>query len=112
MIEHEPSSEFSAEELELIEKLREQGLEGSEAREALLAWVDGLEARANEANTPRANIEVDLRKAKLYRAAGFPDEAWASLEAVLDNTDNAEGGMEDLSAEAIAIMNDMNATGA
>ncbi|MEK9180271.1 MAG: hypothetical protein AAB897_02570 [Patescibacteria group bacterium] len=82
MSEKLPSSEFTQQEEELIRKLREQGAEHPETRKLLEDWIIEQEAVANQKNTPRASIELNLKRAQLYRAAGYIDEARENLEAV------------------------------
>jgi hypothetical protein len=79
MRETPPTLEFSTEEQELIENLRAGT---PEAREKLIAWTEAQEAIANGINTSRANIEMNLRRAKLYKAAGLQEEAWDVLENI------------------------------
>lgn len=80
-MEHLPKQEFTAEEMGLIELLKSSPA-SQEALDALNAWTDAQESWANEVDTSRANIEVNLRRAKLYHAAGFAEEAWSALEDV------------------------------
>lgn len=106
MAEKFPSPEFSSEEDVLIAKLREHGVEG-ETQKELMAWTEAREAIANEINTSRANIELNIKRAKLYRAAGFKEEAWDVLESVREQATNE--GEDDLYAEAMVIMDEMDA---
>ena len=106
MPEEFPSPEFSSEEETLIAKLRERGM-NDETQKELIAWTEAQEARANEVNTPRASIELNVKRAKLYRAAGFKSEAWDVLESVRMQASNE--GEEDLYAEAMRIMDEMDA---
>ena len=80
MAEQIPTPEFSAEELALIDKLRNKGPEDPETRALLSVWFDREVELTNAANTGRANAEFTLKRAKLYYAAGFIDEAWENLE--------------------------------
>lgn len=75
MPERFPTPEFSEEELRLIRALDEKGPEDEETRKLLNAWLDEEETKANAINTPRANIELNLKRAKLYAAAGFAQSA-------------------------------------
>lgn len=81
MPEKFPSPEFSVEEQELIQALKEN-FDSPETKEKLNNWLDEKENWANEQNTSRANIEVNLQRAKLYAAAGFKDEAREAFEDV------------------------------
>jgi hypothetical protein len=102
-----PSPEFSPEEQELIAKLREHGSDDAKTKEALLAWTEALEIEANTINTPRANIELNVKRAKLYHAAGFMPEAWDVLESVRMQATNE--GEDDIYAEAMRIMDEIDA---
>ncbi len=107
MPEKFPSPEFSQEELQLIAKLKERGLEDAEAKQELLAWTEAQEAKANETNTSRANVEMNIKRAKLYRAAGFKAGAWDVLESVRMQAHNE--GEADLYEEAMRIMDELDA---
>jgi len=104
MPEKFPSLEFSTEERELIRALREN-FEDPATKEALNSWLDRKEGWANEQNTSRANIEVNLARAKIYAAAGFKDEAREAFEDVRTQAHNEE--QEDLLSAAEAGMDDL-----
>ena len=106
MTERPPGSEFSENEQLLIARLREHGHEDPEALLMLNAWCDEQKLKANEINTAGANIEVDLRRAKLYRAAGFHRDALDSLEAARESAHNA--GEKDLYEQAMALMDEID----
>jgi hypothetical protein len=106
MPEKIPSPEFSAEERELIVKLRERGIADTETKQALLSWTEAREAEANAINTPRANIECNVKRAKLYAAAGLTAEAWNVLESVREQAVNEKA--DDLYDEAMRIMDDID----
>lgn len=93
---------FTEQERTLIKKLREKGVSDSETRELLEAWTIEQEAVANQKNTPRANIEFNLKRAKIYLAAGYADAAWENLECVYEQAEN-EGEVA-LRQEAINLM--------
>lgn len=105
-MERIPGSEFSETENTLIEKLREKGPADPETHKMLLRWCEEEEAKVAEINTSHAGIELDLKKAKLYRAAGYADEAWASLEAVRQAAHNE--GADDLLNQAETLMDQMD----
>lgn len=107
MSEKIPTPEFSPEEQELITKLCERGVDDAKTKEALLAWTEALEIEANAVNTPRANIELNMKRAKLYHAAGFTTETWDVLESVRIQATNE--GEDDLYAEAMRMMDDIDA---
>ncbi|HVN26252.1 MAG TPA: hypothetical protein VMT99_01180 [Candidatus Paceibacterota bacterium] len=106
MTERLPRSEFSEAEQALIANLREKGPADPETRRMLLEWCDEEEAKVAEINTSRAGIELDLKKARIYQASGFHEEAWASLEAARTAAHNENA--EDLFNEAEALMNEMD----
>ncbi len=104
MTEKIPGPEFSAFEEELIAGLRANP---ESARETLSAWQDQEDAKLKEANAPsRATIETNLRLARIYRAAGMPDAAYDTLEAVSNQAQLEQE--EDLHREAVRIMEEMN----
>ncbi len=102
MTEKPPRPEFSEIEQTIIERLRANGPDNPEARGMLLAWRENEEEKANAVNTARAGVELDLRFAKLLRAAGGYESAWATLEAVREMALNL--GEQDLHDQAMAIM--------
>ena len=106
MSEKFPNPDFSAGELALIEKLRSRGVEDAEAMQQLQAWTEAQEAHANEINTSRANIEVNLRRAKLYNAAGFRKEAWEILNDVRRQA--SQENEQDLLQAAEVMMDEMD----
>jgi len=107
MPEKFPTQEFSPEEQELILKLRERGVDDEKTKEALLNWTEAQEIKANAINTSRANIEFNIRRAKLYYAAGFMAEAWDVIESV--RMQSANEGEDDLYAEAMGMMDKIDA---
>jgi hypothetical protein len=107
MPEKIPTPEFSPEEQELIAKLRERGVDDVKTKEALLDWTEAQEIEANAINTPRANIELNVRRAKLYRVAGFNAEAWDALESVRMQASNE--GEDDLYETAMRMMDEIDA---
>ena len=106
MPEKFPSPEFSSEEEALIAKLREHGMD-EETQKELIAWTEKQEAKANETNTPRANIELNVKRAKLYFAAGLKAEAWDILESVRIQAMNENENT--LYVEAMKIMDEIDA---
>ena len=83
----------SPENARLINLLRERGLEDKETRELLNSWALEQEKWAgNSKDYPAAQIEVNLRTARLYFSAGYFDEAldnfeWASTQALNEKRD-------------------------
>jgi histidinol phosphatase-like PHP family hydrolase len=75
----------------------------------LVSWCEAEEARAMEINTSRANIDVQLKRAKLYRAAGGYDVAWETLAAVCETAGSDESA-QDLYREAMDIADEMRRT--
>jgi hypothetical protein len=107
MKERLPSVEFSEQEQLLINKLRESGPADPETRELLLQWTEEGEKEASANPSKRGHIEFNLRRAKLYMAASFKDEAWENLEAV--RYEAFESDEEDLQAVAEALMDEIDA---
>ncbi len=65
----------------LIESLATKGSTDPESERLLEQWTINAEREASEANTPRASIELNLKRAELYLAAGYRDEAQENFEA-------------------------------
>ena len=105
MSEKLPTPEFTESELELIQKLKDFGPEHEEVQKLLGMWIGELEKWATQENTSRATIEVNLKRAKLYRAAGFIDDAWANLNSV--HREAIQEDLLDLYEEAKAIMDEI-----
>ena len=62
----------------LIRLLKERGPEDQETRQLLISWTEEQERQV--ANIPRATIEFNLRRGRLYFAAGYADEAFENFE--------------------------------
>jgi hypothetical protein len=110
MNERIPSQELTAEELEIAQALREKGPANKEALGRLLAWTDRQQAWAEEQNTSRANIEVNLRRARLYLAAGAREDAWQTLNEVRVQAANEQE--HDLLETAEQLMDQIDQKGA
>ena len=106
--EQPPRKEFSEKERAVIALLREKGPEDAEARAAFIEWCEEAEAEATKENTSRANIEVQLRRAKVYWAAGGYDSALDALEAVREAASN-DPSARDLYDEAMTLIDEIGA---
>jgi hypothetical protein len=106
MKEQLPSSEFSEKEQLLISKLREKGPADAEAYGLLLQWTEEKENEAATDPSNRGHIELNLRRARLYLAAGFKDEAWENLEAA--RQESFQNGEGDLLTRAESIMDEID----
>lgn len=82
MPEKIPTSEWSEAERQLIQALREKGVEDPETRALLQKWAEGEETKAEAATQARveASIAFERKRAKLYLEAGFVNEALDALE--------------------------------
>ncbi|MDP2598892.1 MAG: hypothetical protein Q8P49_03625 [Candidatus Liptonbacteria bacterium] len=90
------SQEFSEEESRLIRGLKEKGPQDEGTRKLLNTWLEGEEAKTNQINTPKANIELNLKRARLYAAAGFTENARENAEgAMLQAANEQEPGLWD-----------------
>lgn len=97
--------ELSSDELKLAEELsRDASNEG--AKEKLTDWVRQQEEWANGIDTSRANIEVNLRRAILFRAAGLREDAWDCLCEVREQAFNEQE--DDLREAADLILDEMD----
>lgn len=101
--------EFSEREQRLIARLHEKGPEDPDARKMLLLWQAAAEenARKPEGNRSRAEIEVQLRLARIYRAAGGYDSAMSALEAVKWAA-SCDPTAADLEKQAEAMMDEID----
>ena len=111
MIEKFPQDEFSEGERDLIAKLKEKPPDDQEVHEALVAWCVEEEKKIlalTEVNEiARADVQFNLKKARLYRAAGYVKQAWESLDWAREGANNINA--EDLFAEAEAMADEMDA---
>lgn len=69
-------------EQELIRKALSLGINNPEVQMLLQKWTDEKETEANEINTPRANVELNLKRTKLFWAMGLKDLALENLQDV------------------------------
>ena len=105
MKEKPQTPEFSPQEYVLIGKLRSYGINNPDVVDSLRDWLLEQEVLAQEASVSRANIELNLRKAKLYCAGLLFDEAW---EVLYDIRYQARRENEqDLFEEASRIMSEI-----
>jgi len=77
--ESELMSEFSSAEQELINKLKARGDRDPEVSGLLEAWKK--KEIGSLTQLTRANVEFNLKKAKLYLLAGYSKEALEELDA-------------------------------
>lgn len=98
--------ELNQRELELAAELKERGLENGETNAKLADWLDEQERIAHNRKVSGANIVVNLRRALLYKAAGYLDHAWETLNEVRDQA-HAEGDPE-LREAAERIMDEID----
>lgn len=68
-------------EQKLIKLLKEKGIENAEARGLLDDWTREQEELVVKENKPTGAIELNLKRARLYFAAGFVDESFENFEA-------------------------------
>lgn len=66
---------------EVIKVLKEKGVEDSEAKELLIAWTIEQEKEVEKSKDPESPIQFNLKRARLYFAAGYIDEAFENFEA-------------------------------
>ena len=90
----------------LIQLLKEKGVENSEARSLLDGWTREQEGEVKKSRDPAtAAIELNLRKARLYFAAGYANEALESFEAARMQARNEN--REELYEAILAEMNEL-----
>ena len=101
-----PFSPESAETEALIQTLRERGFEDPEAVRLFGIWADKGQAEADRIDTPRANIEFNIKCATVFRAAGHMEAARDALESILVQADNE--GEQDIYDEAAGVLREMD----
>lgn len=65
----------------IAQLLREKGVEHEETAALLREWILAQEAKAAASADPMAGVRLDMRRAKLYAAGGYTQDALDSLEA-------------------------------
>ena len=104
MREQGPSAEyFSEREQVLINRLRAKGPEDPETRDLLTAWTEEGERDAEADPSVRGHIQFNLRRSRLYLAAGFHEAAIEGLKEVYYEA--IQNRQEDLQAAAAEILN-------
>ena len=80
-MEQEPTSESEeSPEQQLVRLLRERGIEDPEVRDYLDNWTREQERQVEQSDDyPLAQIEFNLRRARLYFEAGYIDAARENL---------------------------------
>lgn len=97
-MENEPRFEPETPEQALAIRLKKNGVEHAETLEALMQWEDGQRELVDQApDRGLAQIELDLKKARLYFDAGYTEAAFDSYEAA--HTHAAQTGRDALAAE-------------
>jgi hypothetical protein len=109
MFERPSGPKFLEREQGLIARLR-KGPEDPEARAMLVQLYKEAEekARGPEGNRSRAELEMQLHFAEIYRAAGGYDSAWDALEAVRQGA-ASDPTAEDLYGRAMTMMDEIDA---
>jgi len=70
--------EFTDEEQNLIEAIKSRGLDDPETNAKFQEWS----LKGEEEAKPDGDIALHIHRALFYRAAGFSEEAWDTLNAV------------------------------
>src|SRR3990167_9327483 len=78
---------------ELIDALRSHGPEDPTTKAMLGLWVHANERELNESSESTSRIEMNIRRGRLFFAAGYIDEAFDSLSSAATQADN-EGKRE------------------
>ena len=68
-------NEFSREEQELIQKIKEKGLHDPEVTPVLTEWAKKEEGLAEKAGAGKPDVEFTIKRGKLLFLAGCIDEA-------------------------------------
>ncbi|KKU22512.1 MAG: hypothetical protein UX31_C0001G0030 [Candidatus Nomurabacteria bacterium GW2011_GWA1_46_11] len=88
-----PKKQEVADDRELIEALRSHGPEDPTTKAMLGLWVHATERELNESQESTSRIEMNIRRGRLFFAAGYIDEAFDSLSSAATQADN-EGKRE------------------
>lgn len=75
----ESTNENPTQQLTLL--LKEKGIEDPNVKELLNNWTIEQEKQVNKSNTPDAEIQFNLQRARLYLEAGYVEEALENFEA-------------------------------
>ena len=97
--------ELPENEKKLAEDIRSHGFD--EVMPQIQEWTQEQENWADSMSTSRANIEVNLRKGELLKAAGDYEGAWEELNIVRMQAE--QEAAHDLFASAEALMDEMDA---
>jgi hypothetical protein len=81
-------AEFSPEERELIQKIKERGYRDPEVFQGLQEWSRKEEALAEKSESGIADFEFTLKRAKLYYLAGCVEEALENFQDATTIADN------------------------
>lgn len=91
-------------ELNLIAGLKEKGIDDSGVRALLIEWIVLQESEVDaQGGTTEVKVEFELRRARLYRSAGFLDDARTASEDALTIARNE--GRKDLCGKINVEMN-------
>ena len=93
---------------ELIDALRSHGPEDPTTKAMLGLWVHATERELNESMESTSRIEMNIRRGRLFFAAGYIDEAFDSLSAAATQADNE--GNRKLYDTIMAEMDQMDET--
>lgn len=69
---------------EVIELMKERGMDDPEVQAKLIAWVAAREEEAREDNTSESTIRCSVKVAVLYGKAGYTKEALNELDQSLE----------------------------
>lgn len=102
-----PSAPQPEQEESVVEKLKRLGgPENPEFLEAFGTWQDEQQAIAEQANTPRANIEALLAIARMKADLGLTESALDDLNDILYQVDTTED-FADLGGEANRLISSL-----
>ena len=83
-MEREPIFENGNEQIskrQLIQLLKEKGIENLEVKEILIKWTKEQEKKVEESDDSEAPINFNVQRARLYSEAGYYKEAYENFEA-------------------------------
>ncbi|KKR15359.1 MAG: hypothetical protein UT43_C0002G0016 [Parcubacteria group bacterium GW2011_GWC1_39_29] len=101
-----PSNKKEMADQALIDALRAHGPEDPTTKAMLGLWVHANERELNESSESTSRIEMNIRRGRLFFAAGYIDEAYDSLSAAATQADNE--GRSELYDSIMAEMDEMD----
>ncbi len=89
MRETEPRREYvDVSDKSVIDMLKEKGLEDSESLALLDSWTTERQAELDKRFTQQGHVDMEIRRAKIYRDAGYEQHAREAFTDAIDLANN------------------------